>query len=154
MSWLEYHTRSEEYTIQAEELEKQQDLEHAAELYCLAARELVNAINVLDPSKKRTLSITLVSAASLYCRAGEFTKAKQLSNHWLAKGVLPSFAVEELKEVLGAIPEKSIVSISSENSVDIDFTDFNTLIETLFELNPNISKPLIQDTIKDYFIAA
>ncbi|MGK7927478.1 MAG: hypothetical protein AB4290_19920 [Spirulina sp.] len=106
MSWLEYHTRSEEYTIQAEELEKQQDLKRATEFYRLAARELVNALEDLDLSKKCTLGITVVSAASSYYRAGEFAKARQIAHRWLATALLPAFAVEELGEVLEVIGDE------------------------------------------------
>lgn len=108
MSWLKHHTRSEEYMIQAEEFARQQDRESAAKFYRLAAQAEESAIADLDPKKKRTLGITVVSAASLYYKAGEFALAKQISHHWLAEywlvaELLPAFAIEELEEILGVI---------------------------------------------------
>ncbi|AFY50734.1 hypothetical protein Nos7524_5009 [Nostoc sp. PCC 7524] len=103
MSWLVHHTRSEEYASQAEQMYRQQDLIRAAELYRLAAEAEVNALENLTPDKKRTIGITAVSAASLYYKAQEFLQAKRVAHKWLATEVLPSFAVEELEELLQVI---------------------------------------------------
>jgi len=100
MTWLVHHTRSEEYASQAEEFYKQRELDRAAELYRLAAEAEVNALEALNPSKIRTLGITTVSAASLYFKAHEFHQAKLIAHKWLATDLLPTFAVEELEELL------------------------------------------------------
>jgi hypothetical protein len=63
----------------------------------------VRALSELDSSKKRTLGITAVSAVSLYFKAKEFEKAELISHEWLASNKLPSFAVEQLQEILQTI---------------------------------------------------
>jgi len=103
MSWLMHHTRSAEYAIQAEELRRNHEGDRAADFCRLAADAEVNALNSLNPSKKRTIGITAVSAVSLYFKAQEFLQAKKLAHTWLATDILPPFAVEELEDLLQAI---------------------------------------------------
>jgi hypothetical protein len=100
MSWLVHHTQSEGYASEAEELRRRHKSDRAAELYRLAAEAEVNALNNLDPSKTRTIGITVVSAASFYFKAQEFLQARKTAHKWLATDLLPSFAVEELKDLL------------------------------------------------------
>ncbi len=100
MSWLVHHTRSEKYASQAEELRRQPEVERAAELYRLAAEAEVEALKNLDPSKTRTIGITAISAASLYFKAQKFLQARKIAHQWLATDLLPSFAVEELEDLL------------------------------------------------------
>jgi hypothetical protein len=103
MSWLVHHTQSERYASQAEELSRRHEGDRAAELYRLAADTEVNALESLDPSKTRTIGITVVSAASLYFKAQEFSQAKKIAHKWLATDLLPAFAVDELEDLLQAI---------------------------------------------------
>jgi hypothetical protein len=103
MSWLVNHTRSEGYANQAEELRRQHESDRAAALYCLAAEAEVNALNNLDPSKTRTIGITAISAVSLYFKAQEFSRARKIAHKWLATDLLPTFAVEELEDLLQVI---------------------------------------------------
>ncbi|MDS3862406.1 hypothetical protein RIF25_16540 [Thermosynechococcaceae cyanobacterium BACA0444] len=103
MSWLVHHTRSEEYAAQAEQLFRRQQFSRAAELYRLAAEAETNALNTLDKSKIRTIGITAVSAVSLYSKAQEFALAKRIAHKWLASELLPSFAVDELEDLLQVI---------------------------------------------------
>jgi hypothetical protein len=103
MSWSVHHTRSEGYASQAEELSRRHESDRAAALYRLAAEAEANALNNLDPSKTRTLAITVVSAVSLYFKAQEFWQARKLAHKWLATDLLPFFAVEELEDLLQAI---------------------------------------------------
>lgn len=103
MSWLVHHTQSEEYASQAEKFHKRQETDRAAEFYCLSAEAEVNALNSLDVSKTRTIGITAVSAVSLYFKAQEFLQAKRIAYKWLATELLPSFAMEELENLLQII---------------------------------------------------
>ena len=103
MSWLVHHTQSERYASQAEESFRQHEGKQAAKLYRLAAKAEVNALENLAPNKIRTIGITAVSAASLYFKAQEFAQAKKVAHKWLATDFLPTFAVEELEDLLQVI---------------------------------------------------
>jgi len=103
MSWLAHHTQSEEYASQAEELYKRQENIQAAELYRLAAKSEVNALENLSSTKTRTIGITAVSAVSLYFKAREFAQAKKIAHKWLSTDLLPAFSVEELEDLLQVI---------------------------------------------------
>lgn len=103
MSWLLYHTQSEGYASQAEELFRRHEDEQATEYYRLAAQAEVKALDNIDLSKKRTLGITAVSAASLYFKARDFSQAKKIAHTWLATDSLPFFAVEEMEDLLQVI---------------------------------------------------
>jgi tetratricopeptide (TPR) repeat protein len=107
MSWLAHHIRSEEYASQAQELDRQQQFDRAVEFYYLAADAEAHALEHLDPYKTRTLGITAVSAASLYYKAQEFEQAKQVIHKYLATNSLPSFAVDELNELLREIQQQA-----------------------------------------------
>ncbi len=99
MSWLEHHARSEAYAGQAEQLDKQHQINRAIQFYRLAAEAEINALETLDPSKTRTLGITAVSAASLYYKAQDFEQAKHVARKWLASQSLPPFAVDQLNDL-------------------------------------------------------
>jgi hypothetical protein len=103
MSWLKHHTLSEEYASKAENFYRQQESIHAVKFYCLAAEEEAKALENLDTSKTRTIGITVVSAASLYYKAQEFLQAKRISHKWLATDLLPTFAIDELEELIQVI---------------------------------------------------
>lgn len=103
MSWLVHHTQSEGYASQADELCRRHEIGRVAELYRLAAKAEMNALENLDPSKTRTVGVTAVSAASLYFKAQEFLQAKKVAHKWLATDLLPPFAVEELEDLLQVI---------------------------------------------------
>ena len=71
MSWAIHHSQSEELASQAEVTLKKGDRESARDLYRRAAEAEERALEALDPSKTRTLGITVVSATSLWCKAEE-----------------------------------------------------------------------------------
>lgn len=103
MSWSEHHSRSEGYASQAEAAFKRGDPVDARSLYQLAAEEEVLALEQLDPSKVRTLGITAVSAASLWFKAHDLEQAELVAHKWLARDLLPDFAIEQLREILQAV---------------------------------------------------
>ncbi len=102
MSWIEHHSKSEEYAGQAEAAKKDGDLANMLKFYELAAEAEILALSILDPEKKRTLGITTVSAASLCFKAKKYHKAEQIAHHWLSTDKLPSFAVNQLQTILQA----------------------------------------------------
>lgn len=103
MSWITYHSQSEEYAIQAESALKKADKSGAEALYRLAAEAEEKALSALDASKTRTIGITAVSATSLWFKANEFQLAERLACNWIASGTLPEFAIEQLQNILKTI---------------------------------------------------
>jgi tetratricopeptide (TPR) repeat protein len=117
MSWLEFHTQSEKFASQAESLCHQQDSMGAVEFYRLAAAAEKQALDNLDTNKTRTLGITVVSAASLYFKAKDFSQAKELANQWLQSNLLPSFAIKELQSLLLVIYLDELLKIPAAKTV-------------------------------------
>lgn len=103
MSWAIHHSQSEELASQAEVALKQGDRESARALYRLSAEADERALEALDPSKTRTLGITVVSATSLWFKAEVLQQAERVACRWLASGLLPAFATAQLQELLQII---------------------------------------------------
>jgi uncharacterized protein YdaT len=140
MSWLEHHTQSEKYASQAEELLKLQTSQ-AAEFYRLATDAEVQALENLDPAKTRTLGVTVVSAASLYYKAGDLSTAKNIAYKWLAVDVLPEFAKEELHELARDIEQKEVqVSSKGERSLHL-LVAYSQLLSMVWNLMNLVLKP-------------
>jgi len=100
MSWAIHHAQSEELASQAEAALRKGDRDGALELYRLSAKEEERALDALDPSKTRTLGITVVSAASLWFKANEWRQVERVACRWIAVDLLPDFAIGQLQEVL------------------------------------------------------
>jgi hypothetical protein len=100
MSWAEHHKQSEFYASEAELAFKKGESEQASELYRLAAEAETLALNELDTKKNRTIGITAVSAAALWYKAEDYQLSKQFAEQWLTHQALPSFAVDQLQEIL------------------------------------------------------
>ena len=109
MSWIEHHSKSEQYAGDAEIALRNQDLKRAQELYRLAAEYETRALQYLDQSKMRTLSITAVSATSLWYKSKEYQKAQQVAYRCLGTGALMPFAVEQLQSLLQFIWNESAI---------------------------------------------
>lgn len=103
MTWLEHHRQSEEFASSADVARLRGDDKRARGLYGKAAEAEVRAIEVLDPSKQRTLGITAVSAVALYYKAVELPLAEQTAYRFLALDNLPNFARTQLRDLLQAI---------------------------------------------------
>lgn len=95
-----YHSQSEEYAAQAEAALKNGERDRATELYRLAAAKETSALSVIDPRKTRTLGVTVVSATSLWFKAGDFRVVEQIACNWLATDHLPEFAISQLQTIL------------------------------------------------------
>lgn len=117
------HTESSKYASLAEIALRENNRQQAIELYNLAAEKEIEALEFLDINKLRTLGITVVSAASLYYKAQEFEKAEQLSYQYLTNKNLPSFAVEQLQDLLQTIWNEKVFQ-----SHKIEFTKGEVLV--------------------------
>jgi hypothetical protein len=103
MAWADLHSQSANLASEAEAALRQGDVEKARLLYAQAAEAEARGLEQLDVSKKRTLGISAVSAASLWYKAAHYVEAQQLVYKWLSSGVLPDFAEEQLQGLLQAI---------------------------------------------------
>jgi hypothetical protein len=103
MSWLDYHSKSEQLAALAEIAARQGDCQRSVELYQQAAEAEVKAIDYLDIGKARTVGITVLSAVALSYKAQNYTYAQQLAYKWLSSSSLPSFATEQLQTLLQTI---------------------------------------------------
>jgi hypothetical protein len=75
-------------------------LKASPKFYCLAAETEAAALEALDPKKIRTLGITAASAAALWHKAGDFQQSKQFAERCLTYNALPSFAIDQLKQLV------------------------------------------------------
>jgi hypothetical protein len=138
MSWLEYHTWSEQHAIKAEAASKLHDNVLATKHYGLAAEAEVKALNCLGFDKTRTIGITVVSATSLYLMAQDFSQAKKVAQEWLATDFLPPFAIEELNNLLENLQSSSI--------------DLNALEQLLFPEKMNNRDLLRRSPHAEFFL--
>jgi hypothetical protein len=95
MQWKDYNDLSQRYA--------------GFELYELAAMAAERAIEVLDPSKQKTLGITAIGAAAFWLKAGNFREAQRVCDFWITeakKEVFPDFAAVELEEILKTIQSR------------------------------------------------
>jgi AAA ATPase domain len=144
MSWLKYHTQSEQYVSRAEQLSKSAEEFLATELYGLAAKAEVDALNCLNSSQARTIGITAVSAVSLYFKAQDFSTAKIVAEKWLSIDYTPSFAVKELQDLL-----QEISKVDDRKYLPVQLPDnFKLLHRVNFDRNINISDDLLFDNPK------
>lgn len=103
MTWLELHRLSEEYVQRA--YESRDNIERADRLFWLAADVERESLEFINPEHVRTIGITVVSAVSLYFKAGDMDRARQLAQKWLMLNSLPDFAVDQLKDLFPSLGE-------------------------------------------------
>ena len=108
MSWLEQHEISENLASQAQAALNKGRREEALDLYNSAARAEEKALEDLDKSKSRTLGISAVSTVSLYYKADKFERAREVALRWLKYKALPAFAEEQLRSLLGVLPDSKL----------------------------------------------
>jgi septum site-determining protein MinD len=101
MSWVSWHEISERAASEAHLAVREGDQQRATEKFREAAEAESKALDDLDHAKLRTLGITVVSAVSLWFKAGELANAEQLARRFLASGHLPTFAVSQLRQLTG-----------------------------------------------------
>lgn len=117
MTWRTHHSKSEKYASQAEIAFRRGDHASAFELYRLAAAEETLALSSLDRSKKRTLGVTAVSAASLWFKGKDIQRAEHIAREWVASNLLPTFATEQLYTILESIRNKKVFRKTAIESV-------------------------------------
>lgn len=103
MTWIDLHTISEQFAIEAQLALKARNATQAFDLYRKAAETERQALEQLDVSKIRTRGITAVSAVALWFKAGEFSQAEQLAHLMLADPHIPEFARDDLRNLVQAI---------------------------------------------------
>lgn len=103
MTWAELHSESERFAIEAQLAFRARNIQQAMDLYRSAAESERKALDQLDASKVRTRGITAVSAVALWFKAGEYVPAEQLAHLMLADPSIPSFAREDLRNLVQAI---------------------------------------------------
>ena len=111
MSWLENHRESERLASQAQLAWREDRRQDAEDLYLRAADAEVQAIAELNPSKARTLGISVVSAASLYYKAAQHSLAKEVAERWLGEAI-PVFAKDQLRSLLRSLKRMKSASFS------------------------------------------
>lgn len=147
MTWLKYHSKSEEYASQAEVAFRRGDLSLSTKYYQLAAKEEEIALSKLDPSKKRTLGITAVSAASLWFKGGDFKKTESTVYKCLSSYSLPPFAIAQLRTILKTIwDEESWINKINLYSQIVDVDEEQELVR----LNCKFDKDSV-DTFEKIF---
>lgn len=108
MSWLDHHRESERLASQAQAALGEGNHREAMNLYVRAADAENAALTALDSSKARTVGISAVSAASLYFKASAYKRAEQVAFQWLGYAALPTFAVDQLRNLLQSIWNEQI----------------------------------------------
>lgn len=123
MSWIKFHTDSENFAAQAEAAIKDGHKVLAEECYRSAAEEEVRALDCLTPDKVRTIAITSVSAASLWYKACDYLQCEQVTYRALSNPNLPSFAAKDLQSLL-----QTIWNTRSAAEAGLSFTDGEVLV--------------------------
>lgn len=103
MTSAQSHIESERLASAAHEALRQGDAETARTLFAEAARAEGTAFSSVGDEKPRTMGILAVSAAALWYKSGKLETAEQFAHDASRRGVLPSFARQELRELLQAI---------------------------------------------------
>ena len=94
---------SQELANAAHEALRRGEQEIALSLFAQAARAEVEAFNEVDAKKPRTKAILAISATSLWYKAGDLAAAERLAHEASTIPNLPTFARNELRELLQAI---------------------------------------------------
>ena len=123
MSWSTLHQLSERRASEAQVAILEGRHAEARDLYAQAADAEDRALDALDLSKTRTIGISAVSAASLYYKAANLSRAEEVAGHWLGHGSLPSFAREQLRGLL-----QSIWAEQSRKHTDTTFAPGQVLV--------------------------
>ena len=109
MSWVEHHKRSERLASEAQVALIERRTE-ALDLYAQAADAEYKALADVDRSKARTTGILAVSAASLYCKAGNLERAEEIAAKWLGWPTLSDFAKDQLRSLRRLVKEQVAIA--------------------------------------------
>jgi hypothetical protein len=100
MDWLTHHRKSEALAAKAHEHARLGQQTEAEVTFRQAAEAEEAALAILDPSKPRTLGITVVSAVALYYKAQCIERAAELAHRYLALPEIPMSARAQLDDLL------------------------------------------------------
>ncbi len=101
----EDHLQSERMASEAEALLRAGATDAARDLYFQAARQEVDALNIVPPGQPRTQGILSVSAVSLFFKADALEEAEAHA-YSLLNRQLPAFARDQLRELLQVVWEE------------------------------------------------
>lgn len=110
MSWLKHHEKSGRLASRAQIAAHEDRRDEALKLYAAAAAAEDCAVEALDKSKTRTLGISVVSAASLYYKAKQFERAKEVADDWKDSDQISTFARGQLKLLLHDIQHAQVAA--------------------------------------------
>lgn len=112
-AWLTSYTNSQKYAEEAEHLRKTHRIEESTQMFLLAAQEEERALNSVDPGNTKRVATIVVKCASLYVKADNPEKAKEIAEKYL-NDKLPVFALRQLKEIVRWCNKSMKLSISEE----------------------------------------
>jgi hypothetical protein len=103
MTWDREHSLSEKLASEAAIAQRNGEVSRAEELFRQAGAAETLAFNSLPGDKQRTRGITAVSAVALWYKGREYARAETLAYQYLASEHLPSFAQQQLRDLLHVI---------------------------------------------------
>lgn len=103
MTWDQLHSKSELLAIQAEAAIRAGKREPAERLYRQAAAAEADALHQVPEEKTRTRGITAVSSVALWYKGRDYDAAERRARAELTTPGLPSFAHEQLRDLLHLI---------------------------------------------------
>jgi PadR family transcriptional regulator PadR len=111
--WLTSYTNSQKYAGEAEYLRKTHRIEESMQMFLLAAEEGERALNSVDLGNTKRVATIAVKCASLYLKADNPEKAKEIAEKYL-NDKLPVFVLRQLKEIVHWCNKSMKLSISEE----------------------------------------
>jgi DNA-binding PadR family transcriptional regulator len=112
-AWLTSYTNSQKYAGKAEYLRKTHRIEESTQMFLLAAQEEERALNSVSPGNTKRVATIVVKCASLYVKADNPEKAKEIAEKYLSDK-LPVFVLKQLKEIVRWCNKSMKLSISEE----------------------------------------
>jgi hypothetical protein len=103
VTWDQLHSTSELLASEAEAAIRAGKQEPAERLYRQAAAAEADALHQLPEEKTRTRGITAVSSVALWYKGRDYDAAERKAHTELATPNLPSFAQEQLRDLLHLI---------------------------------------------------
>src|SRR5689334_5800181 len=104
MNWQAHHEASEKAAVAAHEARRNGREDEARSLFDAAATEEAHALDSVSLDQKpRTYGITAVSAVALLYKAARLKEAEHLAHQVLAQPDVPSFAIDQLRELLQTV---------------------------------------------------
>lgn len=101
MRRFEYYYRFvEKYMEEAEELARQGKVDKSKGLYSKAATLEEKALKGINPTKIRTISLMVISTASLYYKAGDLGNMKRIADLYIKQDQIEQWAINKLKGFL------------------------------------------------------